>query len=266
MLSGLSEHEIYTFFAVLIRYATILAIIPFLGSQSIPAPVKVLLSLAITVVVYPILVERGWVNPSDAAVWTATTSGILLTVGREVLVGLAIGFCARVVFMMVEIGGDIMGNLMGFASASLFDPHQESQTQVVTKVQTTLAMLLFLASDGHHLLIRSVLETYRFVGLGAGAITGAFAETMMTYSSHAIRTGMQIAAPMALTIFSINIVYGIIAKAMPQMNILVLSFSVTTFIGLFVMMVGVSGFSQVLHGWFGGLHEQIALTSRAMAQ
>ena len=73
-----------SFFAVLVRFSVLLAILPFVGDKVVPTPVKVLLSLAMTIALFPMLVARGHVNLGEAAVWGATAGGIVGTIALEV--------------------------------------------------------------------------------------------------------------------------------------------------------------------------------------
>ena len=259
-----NEEEILTFFAVLVRFGTMMAVLPFVGDTLIPPMVKVLLSLAVSAVLYPMLVGSGQVHPGEAAAWGSSAWGIVSTVGAEALFGLAVGFSARVVFDAINMGGNIAGTFMGFASASQFDPHQEAQTQVVAQFQIALATLAFLALDGHHLMLRAALGSYEVVGLGRAAFGGGFVGELTRLTGEMMRLALQIAAPMALSLFAVNVVYAVIAKAMPQLNVLILSFSVSALIGLFVMVATIGEFGTAASELFAQLGDRMSAVMRAM--
>lgn len=240
-----SPEEVLTFVAVLIRFSTLVAVLPFTGDRMIPAPIKVLLSLAITLALFPALVRTGAVRPGDAYQWGATTSSIVMTVGAEALFGLVLGFVGRLVFDAILLAGNLTGTFMGFAAASQFDPHTEAQTQTVAEIQMALAMLLFLALDGHHLMLHSVLGSYSIVGLGQAGVTGLLSQQLIEVTGNVIKFGLQLTAPVAISIFAINVFFGVFSKAMPQVNILILSFAITSFVGLVVMMVSMGEFGSV---------------------
>jgi flagellar biosynthetic protein FliR len=139
---------------------------------------------------------------------------------------------------------------MGFSSATMFDPHHESQSQVVAEFYMALAMLVFLALDGHHLMLRAALESYRWVSLGQVDMGGNLGARLVELSGLVIRYGLQLAAPVGIAIFTVNVAFGVVSKAMPQVNILVMSLAVTDLVGLFVMLVTIGEFqgasSQIL--------------------
>ncbi|MBI4924704.1 MAG: flagellar biosynthetic protein FliR, partial [Bdellovibrio sp.] len=161
--------------------------------------------------------------------------------------GFVLCFVAKLSFDTIQFGANLIGNFMGFATANYYDPHQESQTQVVAEFHMALAILIFLALDGHHFMLRSVLNSYQIVGLGKAEITGALGQKLIEQTTQVILFGVQLAAPMAISLFAVNIVFGVLAKSMPQLNILVLSFSVSILVGFLVLLLGITDF-QVAAG------------------
>lgn len=243
-LFNFNAEELLTFFAVLVRFSVLLALLPVFGDRVIPVPIKLLLSLACAMVLFPMLVRTGQIQPAYAAVWAAKPSSLAGTVGIEVITALLLGFVARFAFETVQFAGNAVGTFMGFASASIFDPHQESQSQVVAEIQMALAMLVFLAVDGHHLLLQAALDSYRLVGLGQAQFGGELSQRLVVLSAGVLKYGIQLAAPVAVSLFAVNVAFGVMAKAMPQVNILVLSFSITALVGLVVVFLSLPQFQS----------------------
>jgi flagellar biosynthetic protein FliR len=264
ILESLDLNVAMTFFAVLVRMSVLMAVFPFFGETMVPTQVKLLLGLVFSVLVFPIVTGNGQVHTADAAVWGATVSSLASTVALEILFGLAMGYTARIIFDCVQIAGELAGNFMGFAAANQFDPFANMQNQVISKLLYAIAVLLFLALDGHHILLRAAAESYRFVQVGRVNLNGAFAENLVQLSSGVLRMGLQLAAPLAVTFFGVNIVFGIMSKAMPQMNILVLSFSISAVVGFAVLALGMPAFQEGLRGTFGDLGETLARTMRLL--
>lgn len=260
-----SHEEMLTFFAVLIRYSVLFSLLPLVGDRMVPLQVKILLSICVTFVLYPGLVKAGYVRPGDAAIWSATTGGILMTIGSELLVGLVLGYTSKLVFDSIHVGANVAGSAMGFAMASTFDPHQETHTITVAEIQMAVAMLAFLALDGHHLILRAALESYRFCGLGQAGMNTLVQERMIDITATVLRYGVQLAAPVLLVMFGVNIAFGVFSKTMPQMNILVLSLGITAFAGLVVLLLTAPEFQVVASNilsrsgdWMTGMLEALA--------
>ncbi|MCM0605715.1 MAG: flagellar biosynthetic protein FliR [Xanthomonadaceae bacterium] len=257
-------NEALTFFAVLVRYGTLFAIVPILGDRMIPLPIKILSSLAITAALYPALVKTGSINPEAATIWGSTTSTIIYTIALETIFGLALGYCSKLVFDGVQFGANITGNLMGFASASQYDPHQETQTEIIAHLQMTLAMLLFLVMDGHHLFLRAAMDSYKIVGIGSMNMGGMFSKQLIQMTGDTFILGMQLAAPVSVSLFLVNVLYGVMAKNMPQMNILVLSFSISALLGFIILLLTMPEFAAVVTENFGMIYNKLVRVMTVM--
>jgi flagellar biosynthetic protein FliR len=247
-LFNFNQEELLCFFAVLVRYSVLIAVLPFTGDVQVPAPVKVLLSLSITIALFPMLLASGQVRPADAAVWSSDAGSLIGTIALEVIVALVLGYTARLVFMAISFGGNLVGNFMGYGIASSYDPNQQSHTQVVAEFHMALAMLVFLALDGHHMMLRSALESYKIVGIGGQWILGdgrmALSQRLITMCGEVLKFGIQLSAPIAIVVFAVNVIFGVMARAVPQLNILVMSVTISAFIGLIVMFLSLGE----LHG------------------
>ena len=240
-----SPEEMMTFFAVLVRYSILFALLPVVGDKSVPSTVKILLALATTICLYPALVKSGVVRPGDAMVWSATAGGIIRTVVSEAFVGLLLGYVSKFAFEAITMGGNYMGAQMGFAMATVYDPQQESHTVVIAEIHYALAMLAFLALDGHIMILKTALQSYDLVGIGSGTFGELASTRLIELGGSLIRFAIQISAPIAIVMFLVNIVFGVFSRAMPQMNVLVLSFAVTTALGLVVMFMTLPEFMTV---------------------
>lgn len=270
-LFNFNQEELLTFFAILIRYSVMVAILPFLGDRVVPMPVKVLLSLSLTLALMPALVSQGFVHPGDAVRWGASVSGFLGTIAVEVIFALVLGYTARLAFEVISFGGHLVGTFMGFGMASTYDPQQESQAQVVATIHTTLATLLFLVLDAHHLMLKASLESYQIFGLGGGAFLSqsgfniAFSEKLVGITGQVIRFALQMSAPVAVVLFAVNVIFGVLSKAMPQINVLVLSVGVSGLIGLIVLFLSLGEFDSVAADLFERMVEWMETMIRAMA-
>ncbi len=232
-----SVEELLSFFMVLMRIGTLLVLLPIFGDKVVPPTVKVILSLTFSAVLFPILKANGVIHLEDAREWSQTTGRLLMTLATEVLVGLAVGFASQLVFHAIQIGGDFMAQFMGLSMASVYDPHMEGHTMVLGQMLSAFAILTFLSVDGHHLLFRAMVETFNLVPQGHLVINAAFKDSMTHMVGNTMLFGIQLSAPMAMCMLLVNIVYGIMGKALPQLNILTLSMASSVFIGGVVLLI-----------------------------
>jgi len=263
--SGFSNEELICFFAVLVRLSTLLAVMPVFGDRFVPGPVKILLSLAASFVIFPALLNTGAIRPADAVSWGASTTGLGGVVLLEALAGLVLGFTSRLLFEAFSFAGNLAGTYMGFSSATFFDPHMESQSQVVAELQMALVTLMFLALDGHHLLLKSALGSYQWLPLGGVSVTEVLSSRLIEMTAEVVRLGVQLSAPVGIAIFTVSVAFGIMSKAMPQMNILVLSFAVTSLVGLLVMFLEITSLAGTTLAIFERAGDWIRMNAQAMA-
>jgi flagellar biosynthesis protein FliR len=257
--------EMLTFFAVLVRYSTLFSVLPFVGDRVVPAPIKILLSLMIGITLFPVLVASGQISPRAAGIWGASASGIVGTLTIEVLFGLVVGYSAKLVFDGISFGANLVGNFMGFATASTFDPHQESQTQVVAQIQTALAMLIFLSLDGHHLMLRAALDSYAIVGIGRADFNAVFTHKIVQASGEIFSLGLQMSAPVVISLFAVNVAFGVMGRAMPQFNIFAVSTIASAFLGLVVMFLGFPEFQGLIGNVFSQMGDRMDSIMMAIA-
>ncbi len=242
----LNQEELLTFFAVLVRFSVLVSVLPFIGENYVPQKVKVLFGLVLSVALYPILISTGIVNPADALVWGSTTSGIVQTITLEVLFALALAYTARMAFYAFQFGANLTGNFMGYSIATVYDPKQEARTHVIAELQIAIAMLTFLAINGHHMFLKASLMSFQIVGIGKAAFGGLFSAKLVEISGQVFKFAMQISAPVAVSLFAINVAVGVITKAMPQLNFWVLTFAVSTLVGMIVLLLSIPTFQAVV--------------------
>lgn len=245
-----SAEELLCFFMVLMRMSTLLILLPIFGDRTVPGPVKILLSLSFSAILFPILKSNGAINVSDAMEWSGTTGKLLLTVMSEILVGLTVGFASQLVFHSIQVAGDFISQFMGLSMASMYDPHMENQTMIMGQLMSALAMLTFLSLDGHHILFRAMIETFNLIPQGHFVINDAFRTSIVNMVGNTVLFGLQLSAPMATCMLLVNIVYGIVGKALPQLNILTLSMASSVMIGGFVLLVTYPGIQSGMASLF----------------
>lgn len=239
-----STAELMTFFLVLVRISVLLVLLPIFGDKMVPTPVKILLSLALSIILFPILKDSGVVRVETVSAHTNSTGALLMLVGLEVLVGLIVGFVSQLVFQAIHIAGDFISQMMGLSMASMFDPHMEQQTMVLSQMLSALAMLTFLAIDGHHIMLQALIESFRYIPQGGGQITEMVKNSLVQVTGNVMLFGIQLAAPIALCMLLVNMVYGVIGKALPQLNILTLSLAVGVLVGSIVLLLSYPSFQS----------------------
>jgi flagellar biosynthetic protein FliR len=229
---GFSETEIVPFFASLTRVIALFVVLPIFGDNTVPPIVRIFLAFTINMVVFPIALSGGLVRIGDAA---SSDLGIIALVLKEGAVGLTLGFIAKLFFEGLSFAFGHMGTQMGFNMATAYDHHMEANTPVISQMIMILATLLFLALDGHHLFLRSLMQSYESVPVGGFVFSKHVASYVLETAAQVFWIAVKLSAPMALMTFLLNCAFGIVAKAVPQINVFVVSFAVNILAGFLVI-------------------------------
>jgi len=232
MMNGFSEIEVLQFFASLTRVTALFLLLPIFGDQTVPPMVRIFLAFTINIVVYPIAVASGG---SHVVAAMSSEMGLFLLVMKETLLGLVMGFTAKMFFDGLAFAFGHIGTQMGFNMATVYDQQTETSVPVISQMIMIFAMLLFLAVDGHHLFIKSLVQSYEVVPLGGFVLTKEIAAHVLETSGMVFWIAVKLSAPMALVLFLVNCAFGIVSKAVPQINVLVVSFTVNILVGFLVI-------------------------------
>jgi flagellar biosynthetic protein FliR len=248
------------FLLVLFRVTGVMMFAPVFGSAMAPVPVKIFLSLVLSLLFFPLVQSQGAPVPMDATL-------LVLGVAWELAVGILIGFAAALLFAGVQFGGHLIDQELGILQANLLDPMLNEQISIVGQFKVLLATLVYLLINGHHLLIAAVSDSFRAVPLmGLKFSQGVALHLSDTLMRDVFRMGVEIAAPALVTLFLVTIAMAFMARTAPEMNIFALSFSLRIAVGVLVVALGVglfvvgfesravrqSGAVQALVGMLGG--------------
>jgi len=231
-----SEAEIICFALMLLRISACMVVLPIFGSNLIPPPVKILLSLVTCFVLFPVLKTSAVLPTTSLEVWK---DSLILLALREVFVGVFMGFLARFLFIGVEVAGQILSFSLGYSTVQLLNPAFGDSGTMMDEFETLLATLLFLAINGHHIFFEAIYRSFQLapVGVLSFNVKGLAALTFM--SQEVFTVGVKLAGPMIAVILFLNIALGIVGRAVPQINVFVISFPVNILVGLFVFMVSI---------------------------
>lgn len=224
-----NEAEILAFALVLIRISAFIVTWPVFSVYNVPAPMKILLSVTIAMVLFPIINRHGLTAQSLG------TDLIWLSV-KEALVGVCLGFLTRLFFFAVSCGGNLIATSAGLANAQLFNPTMNATTTTVETFYVAIATLLFLGLNGHHYFLTGLVQSFDAIPLTSGIDIAVFKDSGLILQS-VVEAGIKIAAPVMVAIFFMNAAMGIIGRAVPQINVLVTSQAVNFMTAIVVMIV-----------------------------
>ncbi len=220
-----TEHQIYLFFLILVRVSSMFMVAPVFSFRGVPVRLKVGLAGLMALLLFPV-VDAGPVNLE----FNHLTAVIL--VFQEIVTGLSIGFVMSLLFAGIEMAGEFISLDMGFTMAQIFDPNFNHTVSVIGRTKNVLAVLIFLIIDGHHFLIEAVAYSYRILPLGSWGITSLAVDKMIHLTAQVFVIGIKVAAPAVVALFLTTVTMGIVARAVPQMNIFFVGFPLRITVGL----------------------------------
>jgi len=160
----------------------------------------------------------------------------LLTL-KELGVGVIVGFIANLVFNAMQLAGQFIGLQIGFSLANVLDPIFSQSVSILDQLYTMLAGLIFLAIDGHHMLILAVQQTLDLVPLGALQITGPLFNQLIVLTGGVFVAALRIVLPVMAALLLADIALGLMSRTLPQMNVFIVGMPVKLFVGFFVLLV-----------------------------
>lgn len=204
---------------------------PILGNPNVPIRVKVGLALLISILLAPVLPAMPRVDPASAA-------GLLIA-AQQLLIGLAMGFTLRIALTAVETAGQLAGLQMGLGFAVFFDPQSSAQTAVVGQFLGLFAILIFLAIDGHLMVLTALVQSFSTLPIGMQPLQGGGFRLLIEWGGEIFRTGLIIALPIIAALLIANVAVGIMTRAAPQLNIFAVGFPVTLAVGFFALWLSI---------------------------
>lgn len=230
----------------LFRVSAMVASAPVYGTRSVPTKVKVMTAIAITSVLVPILPAPEMNVFSPLAV---------LTIAQQILIGLIIGFTVQLVFSAVITGGQIVAMQMGLGFSLMVDPQNGAQSPVLSQFYVVMVMLIYLAIDGHLVLIEVLADSFKTMPISAQGLVANDFMQVVRWGGNIFAGGMAIALPAIASLLVVNIAFGVMTRSAPQLNIFAIGFPITMLLGFALVMItlpniapqSTSLFSDVYH-------------------
>ncbi len=217
----------------LFRIASMLMVMPVIGTQLVPIRVRLYLSLAICLALAPILPPMPQVD--------AISLQAMLLIGEQVLIGVMFGFVLQLYFHLFIVAGQIIAMQMGLGFASMVDPANGVSVPVLGQFLLMLVTLLFLAMNGHLVAFEVLAESFVTLPVGGGLLLDHY-WAIAGKLTWVIAAGLLLALPVITALLIINLSFGVMTRAAPQLNIFSIGFPLTLVLGLFIFWVGLSDF------------------------
>jgi len=226
--------QLHQYLLPLFRIAALLMIVPVLGGRVVPSRIRIGIAVILTLIIAPLLPPQDFANLS--------TGNLLLGIAEQILIGLLMGFAISLVFSAIETGGHLVGQTMGLGFAQMVDPNNGITIPVVSQFYTLLATLIFLLLNGHLLLITTLVESFKVLPVLAFRPQGDAIWQLLSAALWIFKGGVLIALPVMTALLLVNIAFGVVMRAAPQLNIFVIGFPISLLLGFVLILVTLPGY------------------------
>lgn len=220
---------IAAFIFPLARILGFIAAAPIWGSAGIPRRVRLVAGIAITFAIAPTLPPMPDVQP-------ASWSGLWILI-QQILIGIGMGFAAKIVFAALDMTGEFIAFQMGLGFATSYDPLSSSQTPVVGEFLSLVALTLFLSLNGHLIYFATLAQSFSAIPVSAIPLTPTSWLNLAELGSKIFSIGILLALPVVVSIMITNVALAVLTRAAPQLNIFALGFPLTLLGGFFGLAI-----------------------------
>jgi flagellar biosynthetic protein FliR len=228
------EQWVAAFLWPFFRIASFFMAVPLLGSQLINARIRLMLALAVSAVVAPLL--------PPMPEFDALSLNTYLVVGQQILVGGMLGFLFQIFYQIFLLGGQMIAMQMGLGFASMTDPTNGISVVMLGQFYLTLIMMIFISLNGHLVMIEIIIRSFDAVPISLSSLPRESYWRVVMSGSWMFSAAMLMALPAVTALLVVNMAFGIMSRAAPQLNILAVGFPFTMVLGLFINWVNLGGF------------------------
>lgn len=224
---------------LLFRLTGLVWIAPVFSAQVIPNSIKVAVLVLLTGLMWPMAAA------SSAAVPRVNAAAIV----TELCLGLSLGLGAAIFVAAAESAGDMLAVQMGLSGANVVDPMSRTQLPVLGHLLGLFATLLILSTDGHLAILSALRASLDVVPLGGPIDVREGALAVVGLGATLLSLGLRFAAPVVAAMMMSNVALGVLARTVPQLNILMVAFPVQIGVGLFVLAAALPLVATAFGAW-----------------
>jgi len=252
MQFNITPEKILVFWLVFARLSGLMMSAPILSSSSVPIQIKLAASLFFSLIIFP-LINYNTQALSLSTHWILYT----LTIGKEIIIGLSLGYIIKFLFTGIQLAGQIIDFQMGFGMARVIDPQSGTQTLLTSQFGNILAMMIFLGINAHYALLKAVVESFTLIPLYVSSLHPQFFHSIVTLAGNIFTISLKAGAPIIIVLLLVQIAIGIMNRIIPQMNIFMVSLPLKIGIGLLTMGLVMPYFLHFFAGLFGSLYQNL---------
>lgn len=218
------------FLLIFARLSGLFISAPIFSSRQIPVTIKIFILVVLAG-------SMAFFVPAHLPLEVATPFMFVWAMVLEILVGYTIGFVANLILAGLQTAGQLMDMQLGFGIVNVVDPQSGTQIPLMGSFTQTLALLCYLAINGHHFLLQGLIDSYRLVPVLGFNMNGSFINELVRLSASMFVIALKVSAPIVTAVLTADISMGFIARTVPQMNVFVVGLPVKILLGMIALLI-----------------------------
>lgn len=243
------EQQLLVWMVAMIRPGAALLAAPMFGAGAVPVQLRLVLALAVGI---PATAANGVTISAEGIV---SVAGFLMIVA-EIVAGLAIGFSLQIGFAAALVAGEAISNVMGLGFASMADPASGQASPAIGQFLSMLTMFLFLAADGHLVLIAIIAESYRALPPGNAWLSFTAIDNIVMFGRLAFSAGLSIALPVGFALVLVQLILAMIARSAPTLNLFAVGLPAALLAGIILLAIAAPVMADIISNSLGQALDQ----------
>jgi flagellar biosynthetic protein FliR len=247
-----TTNQVQLFLLAFVRIVSILALVPVFGSTSIPVLFKAGLSLAVCIILFPLVTQHATLAVP------ATTGMFVFRLITEVFVGIVIGFITTLLFTGVQFAGYLVDSLTGFSFVELVDPFTEATVTVFGQLNVLVFTIVFLMFNGHYFMLLAIEKSFELIPLYGVAIPGGKLAAFVTSQTGALFTiAFKLSAPIFVTLMITQVSLAVVARTVPQINVFFVGIPLNIAVAFGTTMIVLPSLITLFRGIFDNMIQDV---------
>ena len=238
-LLGLTVSFLLPFF----RIGAFLMALPLFGTQLVSTRIRIAFAFVIAIIVTPSVS----VPPYDPV-----SPYFVVLIAEQIIIGIVLGFIVSVLFQVFSFAGQLAAMKAGLGFAMSNDPANGISVATLGQYYLTMVGLAFLMTDGHHVMFEYLVESFEYWPIGQG-FNSEYYYDIVSLGGWMFEKALLMVLPLSIAVLVMNLSFGVVAKASPQLNIFALGFPVIMLFSLFFFWIMLEDFLDIYHLFFGEL-------------
>lgn len=247
---GIDPEMLLLGFGIFLRAGALFYLLPFMN-RPVPVTVRAALALLVAVLLAP-LVEAGAGLHGQLGLWPMVILGI-----REIFIGFLMGYAVQVIFYVCQVAGRLLSMEIGLMQSNLFNPLMGQQETVLGTGMTMMSIVLIFTLDIHHQILFAFARSLELMPVGFGSLSAGSGELVVRSVGNIFLLAVQMSAPLIAVNYIVTLGFAILGRAVPTVNVLILSFGVRIGVGFAVLILVFVVVAQFLLGLIQGTPERM---------